>query len=127
MNASPRYPVTQGDVIVNYASSLFDRTEVTAPDGLPADVHCGDILDGKTFALYDSAAADAGKPIINLSNMDADGKPKTLVIVDRHVVITDFYLKAKDDASKKAALEALTASGDIRLTVNSDFRKSQGA
>ncbi|MGG9115547.1 hypothetical protein [Klebsiella aerogenes] len=125
MNASPRYPVTQGDVIVNQASSLFDRTEVTAPS-LPADVHCGDILDGKTFALYDSSAADAGKPIINLSNMSADGKPKTLVIVDRHVVITDFYLKAKDDASKKAALEALTASGDIRLAVNSDFRKSQG-
>lgn len=125
MNASPRYPVTQGDVIVNQASSLFDRTEVTA-DSLPEDVHCGDILDGKTFALYDSAAADAGKPIINLSNMSADGKPKTLVIVDRHVVITDFYLKAKDAASKKAALEALTASGDIRLAVNSDFRKSQG-
>lgn len=125
MNASPRYPVTQGDVIVNQASSLFDRTEVTAPS-LPADVHCGDILDGKTFALFDSSAADAGKPIINLSNMSADGKPKTLVIVDRHVVITDFYLKAKDDASKKAALEALTASGDIRLAVNSDFRKSQG-
>lgn len=125
MNASPRYPVTQGDVIVNQASSLFDRTEVTAPS-LPADVHCGDILDGKSFALFDSSAADAGKPIINLSNMSADGKPKTLVIVDRHVVITDFYLKAKDDASKKAALEALTASGDIRLAVNSDFRKSQG-
>ncbi|EOW6696678.1 hypothetical protein HC391_08765 [Escherichia coli] len=125
MNASPRYPVTQGDVIVNQASSLFDRTEVTAPS-LPADVHCGDILDGKTFALFDSSAADAGKPIINLSNMDADGKPKTLVIVDRHVVITDFYLKASNDASKKAALEALTASGDIRLAVNSDFRKSQG-
>lgn len=126
MNASPRYPITQGDVIVNYASSLFDRTEVTAPS-LPADVHCGDILDGKTFALFDSSAADAGKPIINLSSMSADGKPKTLVIVDRHVVITDFYLKAKDDVSKKAALEALTASGDIRLAVNSDFRKSQGA
>ncbi|EOZ2735090.1 hypothetical protein ACQQX7_003553 [Citrobacter freundii] len=125
MNASPRYPVTQGDVIVNQASSLFDRTEVTA-DSLPEDVHCGDILDSKTFALFDSSAADAGKPIINLSNMSADGKPKTLVIVDRHVVITDFYLKAKDAASKKAALEALTASGDIRLAVNSDFRKSQG-
>lgn len=124
MNASPRYPVTQGDVIVNQASALFDRTEVTAPS-LPADVHCGDILDSKTFALFDSSAADAGKPIINLSNMSADGKPKTLVIVDRHVVITDFYLKAKDDASKKAALEALTASGDTRLAVNSDFRKSQ--
>lgn len=125
MNASPRYPVTQGDVIVNQASGLFDRTEVTAPS-LPADVHCGDILDGKSFALFDSSAADAGKPIINLSNMSADGKSKTLVIVDRHVVITDFYLKAKDAASKKAALEALTASGDIRLAVNSDFRKSQG-
>lgn len=126
MNATPRYSVTQGDIIVSYASSLFDRTEVTAPDGLPDHVDCGDILDSKTFALYDSSAADAGKPIINLSNMDADGKPKTLVIVDRHVVITDFNLKAKDEASKKAALEALTASGEIRLAVNSDFRKSQG-
>ncbi|WP_431647032.1 hypothetical protein [Enterobacter hormaechei] len=37
MKTSERYPVTQGDVIVNYASSLFDRTEVTAPS-LPADV-----------------------------------------------------------------------------------------
>ena len=123
MKTSERYPVTQGDVIVNYASSLFDRTEVTAPS-LPADIYCGDILDGKTFALFDSAAADAGKPIINLSNMSADGKPKTLVIVDRHVVITDFALRAKDAASKKAALEALTASGDIRLAINADYFKA---
>lgn len=124
MKTSERYPVTQGDVIVNYASSLFDRTEVTAPS-LPADVFCGDILDGKTFALFDSAAADAGKPIINLSNMSADaGKPKTLVICDRHLVITDFYLRAKDDASKKAALEALTASGDVRLAINANFYKA---
>lgn len=123
MKTSERYPVTQGDVIVNYASSLFDRTEVTAPS-LPADIYCGDILDSKTFALFDSAAADAGKPIINLSDMSADGKPKTLVICDRHLVITDFYLRAKDDASKKAALEALTASGDIRLAVNADYFKA---
>ncbi|MBN9875037.1 hypothetical protein ACOTXN_00895 [Enterobacter cloacae complex sp. IR53043] len=124
MKTSERYPVTQGDVIVNYASSLFDRTEVTAPS-LPADVYCGDILDSKTFALFDSAAAEAGKPIINLSNMSAaDGKPKTLVICDRHLVITDFALRAKDDASKKAALEALTASGDIRLAVNADYFKA---
>ncbi|MEG3589053.1 hypothetical protein V5I71_09300 [Citrobacter youngae] len=123
MKTSERYPVTQGDVIVNYTSSLFDRTEVTAPS-LPADVYCGDILDSKTFALFDSAAADAGKPIINLSNMSADGKPKTLVIVDRHVVITDFALRAKDAASKKAALEALAASGDIRLAVNADYFKA---
>lgn len=120
MKTSERYPVTQGDVIVNYASSLFDRTEVTAPS-LPADVYCGDILDSKTFALFDSSAADAGKPIINLSNMSADGKPKTLVIVDRHVVIIDFALRAKDAASKKAALEALTASGDVRLAINADY------
>ncbi|EGJ4966459.1 hypothetical protein INB76_000447 [Escherichia coli] len=123
MKTSERYPVTQCDVIVNYASSLFDRTEVTAPS-LPADVFCGDILDGKTFALFDSAAADAGKPIINLSNMSADGKPKTLVICDRHLVITDFALRAKDAASKKAALEALTASGDIRLAINADYFKA---
>lgn len=123
MKTSERYPVTQGDVIVNYASSLFDRTEVTAPS-LPADVYCGDILDSKTFALFDSAAADAGKPIINLSDMSADGKPKTLVICDRHLVITDFYLRAKDAASKKAALEALTASGDIRLAINADYFKA---
>lgn len=123
MKTSERYPVTQGDVIVDYASSLFDRTEVTAPS-LPADVYCGDILDGKSFALFDSAAADAGKPIVNLSDMSADGKPKTLVIVDRHVVITDFALRAKDVASKKAALEALTASGDIRLAINADYFKA---
>lgn len=123
MKISKRYMVMQGDVIVNYASSLFDRTEVTAPS-LPADVYCGDILDSKTFALFDSAAAEAGKPIINLSNMSADGKPKTLVIVDRHVVITDFALRAKDAASKKAALEALTASGDIRLAINADYFKA---
>ena len=100
MKTSERYPVTQGDVIVNYASSLFDRTEVTAPS-LPADVFCGDILDSKTFALFDSAAADAGKPIINLSDMSAT-----------------------DAASKKAALEALTASGDIRLAINADYFKA---
>ncbi|ENL4627032.1 hypothetical protein AB5E93_000210 [Escherichia coli] len=123
MKTSERYPVTQGDVIVDYASSLFDRTEVTA-QSLPADVYCGDILDGKSFALFDSAAADAGKPIINLSDMSADGKPKTLVICDRHLVITDFYLRAKDDASKKAALEALTASGDVRLAINADYFKA---
>ena len=123
MKTSERYPVTQGDVIVNAASTLFDRTEITAPS-LPADVFCGDILDSKTFALFDSAAADAGKPIINLSDMSADGKPKTLVIVDRHVVITDFALRAKDAASKKAALEALTASGDIRLAINADYFKA---
>ncbi|HDC4394331.1 TPA: hypothetical protein O8L15_000520 [Enterobacter cloacae] len=123
MKTSERYPVTQGDVIVDYASSLFDRTEVTATS-LPADVYCGDILDSKTFALFDSSAAEAGKPIINLSNMSADGKPKTLVIVDRHVVITDFALRAKDDASKKAALEALTASGDVRLAINANFYKA---
>lgn len=56
--------------------------------------------------------------------MSADGKPKTLVIVDRHVVITDFALRAKDAASKKAALEALTASGDIRLAINADYFKA---
>ncbi|WP_449556289.1 hypothetical protein [Huaxiibacter chinensis] len=123
MKISKRYMVTQGDVIVNYASSLFDRTEVTAPS-LPADVYCGDILDSKSFALFNSAAADAGKPIINLSNMSADGKPKTLVIVDRHVVITDFYLRAADEASKQAALEALTASGDVRLAINADYFKA---
>ncbi|ENT4819496.1 hypothetical protein ACFFX4_001047 [Citrobacter farmeri] len=123
MKTSERYPVTQGDVIVNAASTLFDRTEITAPS-LPADVFCGDILDSKTFALFDSAAADAGKPIINLSDMSADGKPKTLVIVDRHVVITDFALRAKDAASKKAALEALTAYGDVRLAVNADYFKA---
>lgn len=123
MKTSERYPVTQGDVIVDYASSLFDRTEVTAPS-LPADVYCGDILDSKTFALFDSAAADAGKPIINLSSMSADGKPKRLVIVDRHVVITDHFLRAKDAASKKAALEALTASGDVRLAINADYFKA---
>lgn len=123
MKTSERYPVTQGDVIVDQSSTLFDRTEVTAPS-LPADVYCGDILDSKTFALFDSAAADAGKPIINLSEMSADGKPKTLVICDRHLVITDFYLRAKDDASKKAALEALTASGDVRLAINANFYKA---
>lgn len=123
MKTSERYPVTQGDVIVNYASSLFDRTEVTAPS-LPADVYCGDILDSKTFALFDSAAADAGKPIINLSDMSADGQNKTLVIVDRHVVITDHFLRAKDAASKKAALTALTASGDVRLAINADYFKA---
>ncbi|EOK2697933.1 hypothetical protein ACJY9X_000230 [Escherichia coli] len=123
MKTSERYPVTQGDVIVDQSSTLFDRTEVTAPS-LPADVYCGDILDSKTFALFDSAAADAGKPIINLSDMSADGKPKTLVICDRHLVITDFYLRAKDDASKKAALEALTASGDVRLAINADCFKA---
>lgn len=123
MKTSERYPITQGDVIVDQASTLFDRTEVTAPS-LPADVYCGDILDGKTFALFNSAAADAGKPIINLSNMSADGHPKTLVIVDRHVVITDFALRAKDDASKKAALEVLTASGDVRLAINANFYKA---
>lgn len=123
MKTSERYPVTQVDVIVDQSSTLFDRTEVTAPS-LPADVYCGDILDSKTFALFDSAAADAGKPIINLSYMSADGKPKTLVICDRHLVITDFYLRAKDDASKKAALEALTASGDVRLAINADYFKA---
>lgn len=66
MKTSERYPVTQGDVIVNYASSLFDRTELTTDKALPADVYCGDILDSKTFALYDSAAA-VGEPVINLS------------------------------------------------------------
>lgn len=122
MKTSVRYPVTQGDVIVNYASSLFDRTEVTAPS-LPADVFCGDILDSKTFALYDSAAA-VGEPVINLSDMSADGQNKTLVIVDRHVVITDHFLRAKDAASKKAALTALTASGDVRLAINADYFKA---
>lgn len=48
MKISKRYMVMQGDVIVNYASSLFDCTEVTAPS-LPADVYCGDILDSKTL------------------------------------------------------------------------------
>ena len=122
MKTSERYPVTQGDVIVNYASSLFDRTEVTAPS-LPADVFCGGILDSKTFALYDSAAA-VGEPVINLSDMSADGQNKTLVIVDRHVVITDHFLRAKDAASKKAALTALTASGDVRLAINADYFKA---
>ncbi|MCK7326275.1 hypothetical protein [Enterobacter roggenkampii] len=123
MKTSERYPVTQGDVIVNYASSLFDRTELTTDKALPADVYCGDILDSKTFALYDSAAA-VGEPVINLADMSADGQNKTLVIVDRHVVITDHFLRAKDAASKKAALEALTASGDVRLAVNADYFKA---
>ncbi|MBJ3591133.1 hypothetical protein JGC56_08235 [Salmonella enterica subsp. enterica serovar Saintpaul] len=121
MKTSVRYPVTQGDVIVNAASTLFDRTELTTDKALPADVYCGDILNSKTFALFDATAADAGEPVINLSDMSADGQNKTLVIVDRHVVITDHFLRAKDDASKKAALKALTASGSIRLAINADY------
>ncbi|MCW3459843.1 MULTISPECIES: hypothetical protein [Enterobacteriaceae] len=121
MKTSVRYPVTQGDVIVNAASPLFDRTELTTDKALPADVYCGDILDSKTFTLFDATAADAGEPVINLSDMSADGQHKTLVIVDRHVVITDNFLRAKDDASKKAALKALTASGSIRLAINADY------
>ncbi|MDM3066116.1 hypothetical protein [Citrobacter sp. CK180] len=123
MKTSERYPVTQGDVIVNAASTLFDRTEVTAPS-LPETVYCGDILDSKTYALFDAAAEDAGVPFINLSDMSADGKPKTLVICDRHLVITDFYLRAADEASKKEALRRLTASGDIRLAINADYYKA---
>lgn len=122
MKTSERYPVTQGDVIVNYASSLFDRTVVTAPS-LPADVKCGDILNSETFELFDSSSA-SGVPFINLSDMSADGKPKTLVIVDRHVVITDYFLRAKDDASKKEALKRLTASDSIRLATNADYFKA---
>ncbi|HFS8110777.1 hypothetical protein [Enterobacter hormaechei] len=122
MKTSERYPVTQGDVIVNYASSLFDRTEVTAPN-LPADVFCGDILNSETFELFD-ASSTSGIPLINLSNMSASGAPKTLVIVDRHVVITDHFLRAKDDASKKEALKRLTASGSIRLAINADYFKA---
>lgn len=121
MKTSVRYPVTQGDVIVNAASTLFDRTELTTDKALPADVYCGDILDSKTFALFDATAADAGEPVINLSDMSADGQNKTLVIVDRHVVIADNFLRAKDDASKKAALKSLTASGSIRLAINADY------
>ncbi len=124
MKTSVRYPVTQGDVIVNAASTLFDRTELTTDKALPADVYCGDILDSKTFALFDATAADAGEPVINLSDMSADDKPKTLVIVDRHVVITDFALRAKDDASKKEALKRLTADGSIRLAINANFYKA---
>ncbi|EMS8793249.1 hypothetical protein ACTLKO_000255 [Enterobacter ludwigii] len=121
MKTSVRYPVTQGDVIVNASSTLFDRTELTTDKALPADVYCGDILDSKTFALFDATATDAGEPVINLSDMSADGQNKTLVIVDRHVVITDHFLRAKDDASKKAALKTLTASGSIRLAINADY------
>lgn len=121
MKTSVRYPVTQGDVIVNAASTLFDRTELTTDKALPADVYCGDILDSKTFALFDATATDAGEPVINLSDMSADGQNKTLVIVDRHVVITAHFLRAKDDASKKAALKTLTASGSIRLAINADY------
>lgn len=123
MRTSVKYPVTQGDVIVDQASTLFDRTEITAPS-LPADVYCGDILDSKTFGLFDSSAADADKPVINLSDMSADGKPKTLVIVDRHVVITDFHLRAKNEASKKEALRRLTTDGSIRLAINANYFKA---
>ena len=69
-------------------------------------------------------SSTSGIPLINLSNMSSDGKPKTLVIVDRHVVITDHFLRAKDDASKKEALKRLTASGSIRLAVNADYFKA---
>lgn len=123
MRTSVKYPVTPGDVIVDQASTLFDRTEITAPS-LPADVFCGDVLDSGTFALFDSAAANAGKPIINLSDMSADGKPKTLVIVDRHVVISDFHLRAKNEASKKEALRRLTVDGSIRLAINANYFKA---
>lgn len=123
MRTSVKYPVTQGNVIVDQASTLFDRTEITAPS-LPADVYCGDILDSKTFGLFDSSAADADKPVINLSDMSADGKPKTLVIVDRHVVITDFHLRAKNEASKKEALRRLTTDGSIRLAINANYFKA---
>ncbi|MBA4819676.1 hypothetical protein OLZ33_04555 [Pantoea ananatis] len=122
MKVSINYPVTIGDVLVDSASPLFEVTEVTAPS-LPADVYCGDILNSKTFELFD-ASTNEGVPFINLSNMSADGKPKTLVRIDRHAVITDFRLRAKDAASKKEALRRITADGSIRLAVNADYYKA---
>ncbi|EGT3594267.1 hypothetical protein V1447_004667 [Serratia marcescens] len=112
-------PVTMGDVLVDTAADLFSRTELKGVT-LPKDVFCGDILSKATLELFKAGDAD---PIICLSDRSA-GEKKTIRIVDRHVVITDFRLTAADAAAKKEALTQLTASGSIRLATNADFYKA---
>ncbi|CAI0895882.1 hypothetical protein [Serratia quinivorans] len=112
------FPITPSDVIVDRTGELFSKTEVKGLT-LTADVFCGDILDADTGALY---AAGGKTPIINLSDMTA-GDKKTLVVVDRHVVISDAFLRAADEAAKAEALKALQETGVIRLTNNSKYYK----
>lgn len=112
-------PTSIGDVLVDTASDLFSRTELKGVT-LPADVFCGDILSKATMAMFKAGDAD---PIICLSDRSA-GTEKTIRIVDRHIVITDFRLQAADAAAKKEALTKLTADGSIRLATNADFYKA---
>lgn len=112
-------PVTMGDILVDSASDLFSRTELKGVN-LPQDVFVGDILSKTTMELFKAGDAD---PVICLSDRSA-GEKKTIRIVDRHVVITDFRLNAADAAAKKEALTKLTESGSIRLATNADFYKA---
>lgn len=112
-------PTTLGDILVDTASDLFSRTELKGVT-LPKDVFVGDILSKTTLELFKAGDAD---PIVCLSDRSA-GTEKTIRIVDRHVVITDFRLNAADAAAKKEALTKLTESGSIRLATNADFYKA---
>ncbi|MGQ6462790.1 hypothetical protein ACUNEK_10150 [Serratia sp. IR-2025] len=112
------FPITPSDVIVDRTGELFSKTELKNVT-LPADVFVGDILNAATGALYAAGGTD---PVICLSDLSA-GDKKTVVIVDRHVLVSDAFLRAADEAAKKEALENMQKSGVIRLTNNSKYYK----
>ncbi|MBO2007335.1 hypothetical protein J4732_21225 [Serratia marcescens] len=104
-------------MIVDRTGELFSKTELKNVT-LPADVFVADILDAATGALY---AAGGTTPVICLSDLSA-GDKKTVVIVDRHVLVSDAFLRAADEAAKRS-IENMQKSGVIRLTNNSKYYK----
>lgn len=112
------FPITPSDVIVDRTGELFSKTEIKNLN-LPADIFVGDILDATTGALY---TAGGSKPVICLSDMSA-GEKKTVVIVDRHCLISDAFLRAANEAAKAEALEKMQDTAVIRLTNNSKHYK----
>lgn len=103
------YPKTYNNVVKNSATANFDRKcHVFAT--LAQAVEPGSVVtaDGTLYASGDDA-------ILCLSYAEA-GSDVPVIVADRLIYVYPEAIRAVMGSATDAALEALTASGDIRLT-----------
>lgn len=103
------YPKTYNDVVKNSATANFDRKcQIFAT--LAHAVEPGSVVTS-TGALYTSGS-DA---VLCLSYADA-GTKKAVIVADRGIYVYPEAIRAVMGSATDAALAALTANGNIRLT-----------
>jgi len=103
------YPKTYNDVVKNSATANFDR-KMHSFATLAQPVEPGSVVDS-TGALYTSGD-DA---ILCLSYADS-GSDVPVIVADRLIYVYPEAIRAVMGSATNAALAALTASGNIRLT-----------